>query len=99
VERNELALINRSDDGTLRRRDEVIVRDYPLFLDDLVSLTPDRSVPVVLIKANVCRILEPLLSKDGFNVLNGGRAIYFPSHGRQTDFRNQFGAVVSSLLR
>lgn len=78
-------------------RDEVIVRDYPLLRDDLLSLTPDRSVPVVLIKANVCRILEPLLSKDGFHVLNGGRAIYFPSNGRQTDFKNQFGAVVSSL--
>jgi hypothetical protein len=38
---------------------------YPLLRDDLASLTPDRSIPVVLIKANVCRILEPLLSKDG----------------------------------
>jgi hypothetical protein len=28
-------------------------------------------------------------------VLNGGKAIYFPSHGRQTDFKNQFGAVLS----
>jgi hypothetical protein len=80
-------------------RDEVITRDYPLLLDDLVSLTPNRSIPVVLIKANVCRILEPLLSKDGFHVLNGGKAIYFPSSGRQTDFKNQFGAVVTSLPR
>jgi hypothetical protein len=48
---------------------------------------------------NVCRILEPLLLKDGFRVLNGGRAIYFPSNGRQTEFNNQFGAVVSQLPR
>jgi hypothetical protein len=80
-------------------RDEVIVRDYPLLLDDLASLTPNQSIPLVLIKANVCRILEPLLSKDDFRVLNGGRAIYFPSNGRQADFKNQFGAVVSSLPR
>lgn len=78
-------------------RDELIVRDYPLFRDDVSSLTPDRSIPLILIKANVCRILEPLLSKDGFRVLNGGRAIYFPSHGRQTDFKNQFTAVVTGL--
>ncbi len=74
--------------------DEVIARDYPLLRDDLASLTPDRSIPVVLIKANVCRILEPLLSKDGFHVLNGGRVVYFPSNGRQMDFKKQFGAVV-----
>ena len=77
-------------------RDEAIGRDYRLLLDDLASLVPDRFVPVVLINANVCRILEPLLLKDGFRVLNGGRAIYFPSNGRQTEFNNQFGDVVSS---
>jgi hypothetical protein len=76
-------------------RDEVIARDYPLLLDDLASLIPNRSIPLVLIKANVCRILGPLLSKDGFSVLNGGRNIYFPSHGRQTEFKNQFSAVLS----
>jgi hypothetical protein len=65
----------------------VIVRDYPMLLEDLASLTPDRSVPIVLIKANVCRILEPLLSKDSFRVLNSGKAIYFPSHGQQPKFK------------
>ena len=78
-------------------RDEVIVRDYPLLLDDLASLMPNRSIPLVLIKANVCRILEPLLSKNGFSVLNGGKAIYFPSNGRQTEYKNQFSAVLAGL--
>jgi hypothetical protein len=78
-------------------RDRVIARDYLLLLHDLASLMPNRSIPLILIKANVCRTLEPLLLKDGFTVLNGGRAIYFPSHGQQTNFRNQFGAVISGL--
>jgi hypothetical protein len=69
-----------------------------LLLDDLTSLTPTRNVPLVLVKANVCRILEPLLSKAGFNVLNGGTAIYFPSNGQQTNFKKQFAAVVSGSL-
>ena len=56
---------------------------------------PNRSTPLVLIKANVCRILEPLLSKDGFSVLNGGRAVYFPSNGRQMEFKKQFSDVLS----
>jgi hypothetical protein len=78
-------------------RDAIIASDYPLLLDDLASLMPNRSIPLVLIKANVCRILGPLLSKDGFSVLNGGRAIYFPSHGRQTEFKQQFSTVLSGL--
>jgi hypothetical protein len=91
--------VDKLDKHASHDRDAVIARDYPLLIDDLVNLTPNRSIPVVLIKANVCRILEPLLSKDGFHVLNGGKVIYFPSNGRQTDFKNQFGAVVSSLTR
>jgi hypothetical protein len=77
-------------------RDGVIAKDYPLLLEDLASLIPDRrSIPLILIKANVCRTLEPLLSKDGFDVLNGGSAIYFPSNGQQTKFKKQFGDVLS----
>lgn len=77
-------------------RDEVIVRDYPLLRSDLSGLLPDRSVPVALIKANVCRILEHRLAEDGFSVLNGGRAVYFPSHGRQNDFQRAFGGILAA---
>jgi hypothetical protein len=51
----------------------IIIRDYPLLRDDLASLLSDQSVPLVLIKKNVCRILQPKLVEDGFNVLNGDR--------------------------
>jgi hypothetical protein len=77
-------------------RDQVIARDYPLLCADLASLLPDRSAPLVLVKANVCRILEPKLAEDGFNVLNRGRAVYFPSHGRQNDFQRQLGAILKA---
>jgi hypothetical protein len=78
-------------------RDRVIVRDYELLLDDLAMLlSASRSIPLVLIKANVCRILEPKLVEDGFNVLNRGRVIYFPSTGRQKDFQRQFGEIAKS---
>ena len=65
--------------------------------EDLASLLPDRSAPLILIKENVCRLLKARLKKDGFNVLNSGRVIYFPSHGRQKDFHRQFAAVLQSL--
>ena len=79
------------------KRDEAIVGDYHLLRDDLTRLSPDRSVPLILIKENVCRLLEARLREDGFNVLNAGRVIYFPSHGRQKDFHRQFAAVLKSL--
>ena len=52
---------------------------------------------MILIKENVCRLLEARLREDGFNVLNSGRVIYFPSHKRQNDFHRQFAAVVESV--
>jgi hypothetical protein len=78
------------------RRNEVILRDYPLLCDDLKNLILDRSTPLVLIKENVCRILGPKLVEDKFNVINDGRVIYFPSHGRQKDFQRQFSAVLKA---
>jgi hypothetical protein len=77
-------------------RSKIIQRDYQLLCDDLKSLTPDRSTPLALIKADVCRILEPRLVRDGFNVLNSGNAIPFPSTGHQKQFHEKFGAILSS---
>jgi hypothetical protein len=76
--------------------DRVIERDYPSLRDDLATLMSARSTPLVLIKVNVCRILEPRLTEDGFNVLNGGRAVYFPSNSNQPDFHRQFGAILET---
>src|SRR6516164_7187501 len=83
--------------GDKRTSNAPIVGDYQSLRDDLASLLPDRSAPLILIKGNVCRLLEPRLKEDGFNVLNAGRVIYFPSHGRQKDFHRQFAAVLESL--
>jgi hypothetical protein len=82
------------NDYTDRKKDSVIVRDYPQLLNDLIHLSPDRSVPIVLIKVNVCRLLESRLSKDGFDVINGGKEIPFPSSGQQGKFRSAFSDVV-----
>ena len=75
-------------------RDAVIVRDYPLLRDDLSALLPDRSAPVVLVKANVCRLLDEKLTRDGFNVINHGAVAPFPSTGNQKKFHTQFGEIL-----
>jgi hypothetical protein len=72
--------VNKLDRSSAAR---MIERDYPLLRDDLVTLTPDRSVPLVLIKKNICKVLEPKLTRDGFRVLNRGCLIPFPASGQQ----------------
>ena len=67
-----------------RSRDLVIDGDYPKLCGDLKRVLGDRwsEVPLILLKANVCKLLEPKLNKDGFKVLNKGRSVYFPGSGR-----------------
>ena len=84
-----------------RGRDLVIDRDHPELCGDLKRLLAARwsEVPLVLVKANVCKLLEPKLKGDGFNVLNKGHIVYFPSSGRQRDFDRQFREIVPQALR
>jgi hypothetical protein len=74
-------------------RDRVIERDYPLLKGDLEQLLSGRPVPIIVIKANVCRALASKLEQDGFNVLNKSKLIYFPAAGQQKQFDHQFGAL------
>jgi hypothetical protein len=82
-------------------RNLVILRDYELLCDDLKRLlgTHWRKVPLVLIKKNVCQLLEPMLKETGFNVLNKGGDIYFPGSGQQGKFHEQFPKIVPQELR
>ena len=77
--------------------DKVILEDYPELVEDLRKLSRDSDPSIILIKANVCRLLEKRLLHDGFNVINRGRVIYFPSTGRQNDFQLQIEEVLSSI--
>ena len=77
-----------------RERAGVINRDYPLLRDDLAAILPNRSIPIILVKANICRLLAPKLLEDGFNVLNNGCVVYFPSTGNQKEFHRQFTAIL-----
>ena len=79
-----------------RSRDLVLDGDYPKLCGDLKRLLSDRwsEVPLILLKANVCKLLEPKLNKDGFRVLNKGRSVYFPGSGRQRDFERRFRDMV-----
>jgi hypothetical protein len=79
-----------------RQRNQIIERDYPKLREDLAQLTPDRSAPVILLKANVCRLLQNKLVSDHFNMLNHGIVIPFPSNGHQVRFRGPFRTALES---
>jgi hypothetical protein len=77
-------------------RQKVIERDFQALCDDLKRSTPDRTALLILIKENVCRILESRLVREGFKVLNRGMVIPFPSTGHQKQFHEKFAAVCRS---
>jgi hypothetical protein len=79
----------------LRNRNEVIIRDYPLLRTDLLHISPSKSAPILLLKANVCALLEARLRADGFDVINRGRRVAFPSHGQQPKFHRAFAELVA----
>jgi hypothetical protein len=82
--------------GSKPIRNQIIERDYPKLCEDLARLTPDRSAPVVLLKANVCELLEIRLMHDGFKVLNRGAKIPFPANGHQVRFREPFRVALET---
>lgn len=79
-----------------RRRDAVLLRDYHLLKHDILLLSASGQVPIILIKENVCRVLDPPLTADGFQVLNRGRKVYLPINGNQGHFQRQFGEILAS---
>jgi hypothetical protein len=72
-------------------RDKAILEDYTALRNDLAALSP---ASVILIKENVCRLLEHKLVEDCFKVVKNGAVIYFPSTGRQTEFDQQFSSAM-----
>jgi hypothetical protein len=70
-----------------RERNKLIVADFPLLLEDLRKHT-GADTGIILVKANICELLDPLLSSNGFVVLNHGQKVPFPSTGNQSKFRD-----------
>jgi hypothetical protein len=63
-----------------------IIRDLPLLVEELRKHCRSGT-KLLLVKANVCELLDRPLRQKGFNVLNGNLSIPFPSNGQQPRFR------------
>jgi hypothetical protein len=77
-----------------RQRDRIILDDYPILKQDLLALSGSQNSRILLIKVNVCRLLEEKLLADGFNVVNHGTAIPFPGSGHYTEFLEKISPLV-----
>jgi hypothetical protein len=67
-------------------RDAVILEDLPRLMRDVRECAKPNT-GLVLVKMNVCDLLEERLANAGFNLLNRGVRIPFPSNGQQHKFR------------
>jgi hypothetical protein len=81
------------DHLSAKDRDKLILKDLPVLVEELHGCVgPDTGI--VLVKANICTLLEPILSAHGFAILNRGRSIPFPSTGQQGKFREAVRQVL-----
>jgi hypothetical protein len=69
--------------------------DLPELIVDLKETIGRRRVKIILVKANICRMLEEPLKAIGLNVINNGKIIPFPSSGQQNKFHNAIEIIIN----
>ena len=74
-----------------KKRNDVILRDFSNLVENLEKVSAGKQIPIILVKANICRILEPRLKQQGFTVQNNGVVVPFPSTGQQKRFHEEIG--------
>ena len=79
---------------TKSNRNKIICNDYHNLVSGLKKLSKKTRPRIILVKANVCRLLESRLLNDGFNVVNKGVVIPFPSSGQQSEFCRKIKKLV-----
>ena len=79
-------------------RENIILKNYPNLVADLRKLGVPEQINVILVKANICRLLKQKLLDDGFNVLNQDEIVPFPSNGQQNKFRIAVQKVMSNYV-
>jgi len=76
-----------------KARENAILRHYDELVEDLRSLGNTDVIKLILVKANICRLLQGPLCACNFNVINNGVVVPFPSTGQQDNFRKSIAKV------
>lgn len=80
-----------------KKRDDKILENYENLVADLKKLGDPKQINIILVKANICRLLENKLISIGLNVQNNGIVIPFPSTGQQKKFFEGIQKVISTV--
>lgn len=80
-----------------KEADLLIMKNYDLFIKDLVSLGISNKTPIILVKKNILRLLEKKLLVDRFNVINGNLLIPFPLHYHINTFISRCALLMSKV--
>jgi hypothetical protein len=80
-----------------KERDNTVIEDFNHLVTDLKDICSDKEIPIVLIKANICRLLEERLKMKGFIIKNNGVVVPFPSTGQQKRFHTEIGKIFNEL--
>ncbi len=79
-----------------KKRDDKILENYNNLIMDLKEMGDPKDLSLILVKANICRLLEKRLLEAGFNVQNNGIIIPFPSTGQQNKFLIEIRKVLAN---
>jgi hypothetical protein len=77
-------------------RDRKILANFESLVSDLENLNYSTQTEFILVKANICRLLETRLKDKGFKIRNNGIVVPFPSTGQQTNFSNEIKQIYNS---
>jgi hypothetical protein len=78
-----------------KEADAIILNNYTKFLDDLnILLKLNKNTPIILVKANILRLLEKPMIRDGYNVLNKGLLVPFPLHYHVNTFLERLKSML-----
>ncbi len=78
---------------TSSQRKSKILSNVENLIKDLKFVIKNKKVKIIIVKANVCRLLEKLLKAE-FNIINKGIIIPFPSNGHQNEFYSRIKRLI-----
>ncbi len=68
------------------KKDAALKSNIRNLINDLLTLGNTDSLPLFLVKSNICRLLEKQLLEEGFRIVNHQKCAPFPSNGHQNCF-------------
>lgn len=84
--------VNQINDKNLRNI--AIMEEFEVLMKELEELKAlEKNIPIILVKANIFALFNSCLKSKGFNIINEGIVVPFPSHGQQGRFHQRINEI------